>query len=874
MNKTSPRLALRFLAWFCPPSLYESIEGDLLEQFEEDLKVKVSDTSKVSDTYIVQMARRKFVWNVLKFFRPGILLRNKFSVQLNQLDMLNHFFKIFFRTTLKNGSYSFINITGLAFGLAGSILILLWVIDEISFDNFHQDKDRIYQIMGNHTYPTGIDTQFSTPGPLAAGLKELPEVEESCRLIFFRGHVLFNYHDQSIYEEGIHADPSLFNIFAIPIIEGDRTNPIPDINSIALSKKLANKYFPGESALGKVFRLNNNFDAKVTAVFEDVPKNSSLAFTFVLPYEIHVKEEQYIHEWGAWTGGRTYVKLHKGADKESVNKKIAEVITQPKIWPRWDSNVELFLFPLTDWRLHNNFTNGKHAGGRITYIVAFSIVAGFILLIACVNFMNLATARSMSRSREIGIRKVVGAVRQSIVRQFMGESILISFISLFIGLLIVHLLLPWFNQLTGKQIIIDYLQPSILGSLIGVTLFTGLVAGSYPSIFLSSLQAIHVLKGKLPLLTGASTRKALVVFQFSISVTLIVGAIIVRQQIEYMRNKNLGFDKENAFYFNINAGLRKNLEAFRNEALQNPAIKNVALSNNNPMQVFSGIVLPDNAWPGKTKEDNLVFTWLKCDQHFLSAFDFTLVEGRNFSTEVPSDSSNFIITEEAAKRMKLANPVGQQLNASHEGEIIGLVKDFHSTGLQGQITPVIISMNPESSNLLFVRYQPGLATEALKYIESLHKKFEPDFPMEYKFMDDEFGKIYESEIMVGKLATYFTVMAIFISCLGLFGLASFTAEKRVKEIGIRKIMGATVSQLVVLLCRDFILLIGIALIVGLPLAWWGSQKFLEGYAFHTDLSYSVFVITSLSMMAIALLTVSFQSAKAAQSNPVKNLRTE
>ena len=859
----TPNSALRFLRWFCPDHLYEEIEGDLIQKFERDAK-----------HFSERKAKRRLLWNVVQFLRPGILLRNKFSVELNQFYMLSHFFKIFFRSSIKNATYSFINITGLAFGLAGSILILLWVIDEISFNNFHQDKDRIYQIMGNHTYPSGVDTQFSTPGPLAAGLKELPEVEESCRLIFFRGHVLFNYNDQSIYEEGIHADPTLFKIFTIPIIEGDRINPIPDINSIALSKKLADKYFPGESAIGKVFRLNNNLDARVTAVFEDIPKNSSLAFTFVLPYEIHVKEEQYIHEWGAWVGGRTYVKLHKGVDKESVNKKIAELITKPKIWPRWDSNVELFLFPLTDWRLYDNFKNGKQAGGRITYIIAFSIVAGFILLIACVNFMNLATARSMSRSKEIGIRKVVGAVRQSIVRQFMGESILISFISLFIGLLMVHLLLPWFNQLTGKQIVIDYLQPSIFGSLIGVTLFTGILAGSYPSIFLSSLQAIHVLKGKLPLLTGASIRKALVVFQFSISVTLIVGAIVVQQQIEYMRRKNLGFDKENAFYFNINAGLRKNIEAFRNKALQNPAIKNIALSDNNPMQVFGGIVLPDDAWPGKTKEDNLVFTWLKCDQHFLSAFDFTLVDGRNFSTEFPSDSSNFIITEEAVKRMKLTNPVGQELNASHKGHIIGVVKDFHSKGLQGQITPVIISMNPKNSNLLFVRYQPGLATEALKWVESLYKKFEPGFPMEYKFMDDEFGKIYESEIMVGKLSTYFTGMAIFISCLGLFGLASFTAEKRVKEIGIRKILGATVSQLVILLCRDFILLVGIALTIGLPLAWWGCQKFLQGYAFHTDLTISVFVVTGLAMIVIALITVSFQSAKAALSNPVKNLRTE
>jgi putative ABC transport system permease protein len=868
MNNTpinsSSEFAFRLLRWFCPDHLYEEIEGDLIQKFNRDVKA-----------FGERKAKRRLRWNVIRFFRPGILLRNILSNPISPFYMFSHFIKIFFRTTLKNSSYSFINISGLAVGLATAILIMLWVMDETSFDNFHSNKERIYQIMGNHTFPDGgTQTYDDTPGPLAAGLKELPEVEETCRMIFFKGHVLFNYKNQNVYEDGIHADPSLFKIFTVPILEGNGTNPIPDNNSIAISQRLAAKYFPDESALGKVFRLNNNLDVKVTAVFEDVPGNSSLAFAFVLPYEIHVKEAQYIHEWGAWAGGRTYLKLHEGADKETVNKKIAEVITKPKIWPRWDSNVELFLFPMHDWRLHSNFVNGKQSGGQISYVIAFSIVAGFILLIACINFMNLATARSMVRSKEIGIRKVVGAARLSIAGQFMWESVLISFIALSISLIIVHLSLPWFNGLTGKHVDIDYTKPYIFGCVIGITVFTGLLAGSYPSIFLSSLQAIHVLKGKLPALTGASVRKTLVVFQFSVSVVLIVCAIVVHRQIEYMRNKNLGFDKENAFYFNINEGLKKNREGFRNEALQNPAIVAVAESNANPMQVLGKMVLADNAWPGKTKEDNIAFGYLRCDGQFLSALGFTLIKGRFFSTEFPSDSTNYVITEEAARRMKLSSPVGQELIAPHKGQIIGVVKNFHSTGLQGEIEPVIISMRPKSSNLLFIRYQPGQSKEAIRYIASLHKKFEPNFPMEYQFMDEAFGKIYRSEILIGNISAYFTVIAIFISCLGLFGLASFISESRAKEIGVRKILGATVSQLIILLCRDFILLIAIALAIGWPLAWWGAQKFLDGYAFHTELSYSVFVMTALAMIAIALSTVSFQSAKAALSNPVKNLRTE
>ncbi len=788
--------------------------------------------------------------------------------------MFNHFFRIFFRTALKSGGYTFINITGLTISLVCGIFILIWVIDESSYDDFNIDKDRIYEVIGNHAYPDGTITDFSTPGPLANGLKDLPEIEESCRLLFFKGHILFNYKNQIIYEDGIHADPALFKIFTINILEGDHTNPIPDNNSIAISKKLAHKYFKEENAIGKILRLNNNLDAQVTAVFDDVPKNSSLRFEFVLPYEIHAKEDQYNLEWGAWTGGRTYVKLHKGSDKEKVNKKIAEQITKPRIWPHWDSNVTLFLLPLKDLRLHNNFVNGIQQGGRITYVIGFSIVAIFILIIACVNFMNLATARSLSRSKEIGVRKIVGANRSSLIKQFIGESVVISFFSLGIALLIVHLLFFEFNSLTGKQIGIDYTNPLVYGSLTGIALFTGFIAGSYPSFFLSSLKAIHVLKGKLPVLSGVGIRKGLIVFQFSISVVFIVSALVVYQQLEYMRNKNLGFDKANTFYFRTHEDTRKNSESFKTQALQNSIIDGVAQSNSNPMDIGSAIVLGDNAWPGKKKEDNIAFRLLQCDSDFIKGFNFTFIEGRNFSAEFPADSNNYIITEEAARRMHLTNPIGQELIAPSKGVIIGVVKDFHSTSLQGGIEPVIISMRPENTDLIFIRYQEGKAQEAIKFMESLHLKYEPNYPLEYQFTDEAFGKIYESEILMGKLSGLFTLMAIFISCLGLFGLASFTAERRVKEIGVRKVLGATAIQLVVLLCTDFVLLVGIALSIGLPIAWWAMQTFLSRYAFHTELSPSIFLLTSIIMIGIALITVSFQSIKTALRNPVRSLRTE
>jgi ABC-type antimicrobial peptide transport system permease subunit len=787
--------------------------------------------------------------------------------------MLSHFLKIFIRTTLKNSAYSFINISGLAVGLACSIFIVLWVIDEISFDGFHQDKERIFKVMSNHAFPDGTQTYDDTPGPLAAGLRELPEVTEACRLTF-RDRVLLQYEEKSLYERAVYGDPSVFRVFTIPVIAGNPGYPIPDKNSIAISQKLAHRYFGKDDPLGKVFRVNNELDAKVTAVFNDLPQNSSIQFDFILSYEVYAMMDQYNHEWGAWTGGQSYIKLHEGADVKAINKRIHEIFTKPKIWVRWDTNVELFLFPLKEWRLYDSFKNGKQDGGRIVYITTCVIVAVFILLIACINFMNLATARSISRAREIGVRKVIGAARYSLIKQFVGESILIAFISLLFALLIVHLLLPTFNTLTEKQIYVDYADPLILGALTGITLTAGVMAGSYPAFLLSSFKPVNVLKGAFYGLSGVSLRKALVVFQFSLSVILIICAVVIYQQIEYMRTKNLGFDKDNVFYFNSDPELQKNFDAFRNGALQSPAIKIVARSNANPMEIFSGIVLADNAWPGKTKEDNVVFKYLKCDYDLLPSLGFTFLEGRNFSKAFTADSSNYIINEEAARRMKLTDPVGQDLNSPRKGKIVGLIKDFHSTGLKGPIEPVIIAMRPEAANQIFIRYESGHLEAAMQHIEMVYKKFDPNSPLEYAFMDQTFTRQYKDEILIGKLSTCFTMMAIFISCLGLFGLASFTAEKRTREIGVRKVMGATVTELITLLCKDFVQVIGIALIIGLPVAWWIAQKLLAVYTFHMKPGVEIFMITAFLVIVIALLTVSWQSARAAMANPVKSLRTE
>jgi putative ABC transport system permease protein len=785
--------------------------------------------------------------------------------------MLKNYFITAVRSFMRQGSYSIINLAGLAVGLTCSIFIFLWVLDEISFDSFNVDKDRIFQVMENQTYSESqIYTFKATPGLLADALQqEIAEVEFASRATW-GNRMLFKYEDKIIYEQGFYADSSLFDIFTFPILAGDRKNLLPDNNSVAISKRTARKYFGDEDAIGKMFRINDEFDSKVTAVFDDIPENSSIKFDFVIPFDriFRAKGNGWMGNWGS-NGVQTFVKLHRADAAEVVNGKIKEFVKKRNE----GSVVDLFLLSANDWRLRSNFEKGKPAGGRIAYVWAFEIVAIFILLIACINFMNLATARAMNRSREVGVRKAVGAQRWSLIMQFMAESLSITFVSLAIALLLVHLLMPLFNDLTGKNISMDYSQPVILIGLLVSLLVTGLVSGSYPAIFLSSFRPAAVLKGNTSQIFGGSAlRKVLVVFQFSLSVALIASALVVYRQISYIRSKNLGFDKENQFFFSRQEGAKKGFQAFREEALRNPAIKAVAQSSSLPMEVGSST---GAEWKGKTEDDKVLFPVIQVDHDYLSLAGFQIVDGRNFSRDFITDSVNYVITEDAARRMRMDNPVGEELTVwDRPGRVIGVVKDFHSSSLYSNIEPAIFMLIPEYAGNVFVRYEPGKSVQAVKAMEEIHKRFDPEFPFEPEFLDQAFNNQYKSEAMIGKLSTAFTVMAIFISCLGLFGLASYTTERRTKEIGIRKVMGASVSNLVLMLCRDFVFLVVLSIAVGCPIAWYLMRRFLEQYTFHTDLSPWVFVITGVSILLIAVVTVAYRSLRASVKSPATALRAE
>jgi len=782
--------------------------------------------------------------------------------------MLRNYLLTTLRSFRRHRSYSFINLSGLTVGLTSSIFILLWVMDEVGYNKHHEHRDRVYQVLENQTYSDKVYTFSSTPGLLGEALKgEIPEIEESCRASW-GDRLLFRAGDKSIYEEGLYADPSIFKIFTLPILDGDTRNPLPDNNSIALSQRTARKYFGDESAVGKIIRINNTFDCKVTAVFEDIPANSTLTFDFLIAFDRLFRAKSWMSDWDSH-GVQTFVKLNNAEARAEVNEKI-KGFHKKRLQ---GSVVEFFLFPMNEWRLYSNFEGGKQNGGRITYVRAFTVVAIFILVIACINFMNLATARAANRGREVGIRKVVGAQRRSLITQFIGESMVMATVAFSIALLLVYLLMPTFNELTGKEIYLDYSNPAVPLALVTILFLTGLLSGSYPAFFLSAFQPAAVLKGNPGgAFTGARLRKLLVVFQFSLSVALIASALVVYRQISFIQNKNLGFDRENILYFNRHDGIAKSFESFRSELLQNPAIKAVALSSELPNEVGES---SGARWEGRSEDDDGLFPTIQIDYDYIPLAGFQLVAGRNFSRDVASDTLNYIIMEETARRMGMKDPVGQWLETGgRKGVIVGVIKDFHSNGLKWAMDPVILMCVPKEATTVFVQYERGQGAEAVKLIEPVHKKFEANFPFEPDFLDQAISRQYRSEIMVGKLSAVFTGMTIFISCLGLFGLASYTTERRTKEIGVRKALGASTSRLVVMLCRDFVSLVGIALLIGCPVAWYFMDKFLEQYKYHAELTIGVFMLTALLILVTAMLTVSYRSVKAALSNPVKALRMD
>ena len=788
--------------------------------------------------------------------------------------MLRNYLITALRNIRKHKAYSAINVLGLSLGLACCFFILLWVQDELSYDRFHTEGDQIYRVMRHARFGGQLGTTNSIPKPLDEVLdEEYPEITHSV-LMSWEENMVITRDDQAFRADGRYFGSDFFTVFTFPLLIGDPATALQDPESIALSASMAEKYFgpdwrTRDDVLGTTFRVDNRLDVTLTGVFEDVPSNSSLQFEFVLPMEEYTRRNDWVERWGN-NGLRMFVRLQKDADAAQVSEKIKDIIDEHV--DQWDT--DLFLQPISDMYLRSDYEDGVLVGGRIDYVRIFLFVALFIILIASINFMNLATARSAQRAREIGVRKALGATKSLLARQFLGESILTAMLAFLVAIVLVVILLPSFNALTNKSVGAAMLDPVLWLQFGALSLLTGMLAGVYPAFYLSAFNVIGVLRSNQGRASrGAGLRKGLVVFQFIMSIVLIVGTVTVYQQLNYIREKDLGVDRENVVYVLYEGGVRKQFETFKQELLREPGILNVASSSSNPLSIGQSTIDPE--WDGKDPDDNTLYSVISAGYGFIETMKIELKEGRLFSEAFGADSSNFIINETAARAMSMEEPLGQRLAMwGREGVIVGVVKDFHMRSLYQPIEPVIIRLRPESTWMMFVRIGAGQTTEALAALERVYTKFNPNYPFNYSFMDEEFEEMYRSEIVIGTLANYFALLAVLIACLGLFGLASFTAEQRTKEIGIRKVLGASVSSVVVLLSRDFILLVVWAFVVAAPISYFLMTDWLNEFTFHTDLGFGLLAVAGLASVLIAWLTVSYQSIRAATANPVASLRSE
>ncbi|HWK04476.1 MAG TPA: ABC transporter permease [Puia sp.] len=789
--------------------------------------------------------------------------------------MIRNFFKVAIRNLWKHRGYSFLNIFGLAMGMTCSLLILLWINDERNVDAFHANTSRLYAVYERQYYDGKVEAGYYTPGLLPVEMKKvLPEVELASG---YNGtdKSTFQVGDKILKEEGSQGDADFFKMFSYPLLQGTAATALATPVSLAISGKMAKDLFGSpQAAIGQTIRYENRKNFTVTAVFADLPENVSEKFDYVMNWTAYMEDNSWVKDWGN-NGPRTYLLLRADANPALVTRKITRFLDNYNKEQGKGFRIELGMQRFGDVYLHSNFKNGQVEGGRIEYVRLFSIVAVFILLIACINFMNLTTARSVKRAKEIGIRKVVGAVRPALIRQFLSEAILLSFFSVILAMALVILVLPAFNHLTGKHIYFPYGSLSFWGCLAALTLVTGAISGSYPALFLSSFQPIRVLKGAMRFSAGAAWfRKGLVVFQFVLSIVLIIGTIVVSGQVDYVRSINLGYDRENLVYIPLEGDLTGKYPLFKERAAQLSGVGEVSRVSQDPTDLQNGT--GGIEWDGKDPNTKPMFTQASAGYDFVRTLKLQLVAGRDFSKDFPTDSVGYLLNEEGLKKTGYKDPIGKPLTMwQKKGKIIGIIKNFHFTSLHDPINPLIIKFGEQENwGNVMVRTEAGKTKQALAGLERLCRELNPKFPFTYRFADEEYQNLYKSEAIVHNLSNCFAGLAIFISCLGLLGLAMFTAEQRTKEFGIRKVLGAGTATLFTLLSKDFLVLVLIAFLLASPLAWWAMHGWLQNFAYHVEVQWWVFLLAGAMALLIALLTVSIQAIKVAIANPVKSLRTE
>lgn len=786
--------------------------------------------------------------------------------------MFKNYVLITFRNLFKNSVYSTINITGLAIGITSSILILLWVFDELGYDKFHPKADRLYQVWINASFDGRIDSWTSVPHPTYEAMKTADANIVSAAIADWGGDYLLTIGETRIRKRGYYVGEDFLTMFEFPLLQGSATSVFKEPNSIVITETLAKTLFKDQDPINQLIRVNNSFDVKVTGILKDVPGNSSLQFELLMPWKLKEQTEQWVRNskdnWGNYSF-QVFVELNNPKNEAAVESTIQDMLAEKG---QTDIKREFFLHPLTRWRLYSSFKDGQENGGMIDYVQMFSVIAIFILVIACINFMNLATARSERRAKEVGIRKSIGSRRHELVLQFLGEALFISFLAFAIGVLLAELLLPMYNDLVDKQLVIHYTSKEFWMFGLGLILLTGLVSGSYPALYLSSFQAARVLKGKVQVGKSASLpRKVLVTLQFGFSILLIIGTIVMYQQIQLGKGRDLGYDQENLVTIDYTEEIGKNYRTIKQELLQTGVVKAVTQSNSPITEIWSNNFL---GWPGKPEDQKVIFTTIATEYDYLQTMGIKVLEGRDFSDSYKSDTAAIIINKAALDIMQLKDPIGTKLDLwDSKMELIGVVDNVLMGSPYQPIKPMFIVMQPGWVNALTLRLEKTNDLQgSLKKVEAIMKKYNPAYPFEYAFADVEFGKKFSSINMVGTLANVFSILAIIITGLGLFGLAAFTAEQRTKELGIRKVMGASVTGLVTMISKDFSRLVIIAFTISAPVAWWILNRFIQRYPFRVEIAWWIFPLTGLIALLFAVLIVSSQALRAARANPVNSLR--
>lgn len=802
--------------------------------------------------------------------------------------MLKNYIKTAYRSLLKNKGFTAINVLGLSVGLATCLLIVFYVMDELSYDKYNIKADRIYRVSLKAGLNGHAGAYSTSEAPLKDALKDnFPEIEKATRLIdkdgLFISPQTFSVRkgNENVQEKKVvFTESSLFDVFTLPMISGEPVRSLDEPHSAVITESTAKKYFNKTDVVGQMLTINDTSVYKITGVIKDIPTQSHFNYDFFLSFS--TLPESKITSWG-YSGVHNYLLLKPGTDVQKLAARIAQLQIKnspapPKTWTANGNYFRTVLTPLLDIHLKSKYEYELEKGGSIQYVYIFSVIAIFILLIACVNFMNLSTARSSNRAKEVGVRKVLGSAKSSLIAQFLTESTLVTLVSTIIAVMIAILLMPLFNQMAGKQLSFNlqsltWLMPSIVLSVVII----GFMAGSYPAFFLSAFQPIDVLKGKLSAgLKGGFLRSFLVVFQFSISIFLIIGTLVIYNQLSFIQNKNLGFDRSQVLVIKNTNVLGKQAKILKQELKQLSGVNNVSMS---PYQPTGEDRLKTGLFPDRTidvKKDVLSEFW-SADDEYVSTMGFKLIAGRNFSKLLASDSSAIIVNESLVRKFGWKDPLNKHIFRNSVGlqefHVIGVVKDFNFESLRSEISPLALTY-AEDNGAINVRLHTSNLSGLMTQIENKWKEFSPNQQFSYSFMDADFDSTYRTEHRVGTLFISFSTLAILIACLGLFGLAAYAAEQRNKEIGIRKVLGATVSGIVGMLSMDFIKLVLIAIVIASPLAWWVMSRWLQDFAYRTEMHWWILAIAGITAILIAFFTISFQSIKAAIANPVKSLRSE